>query len=92
MKKLDTETLNNLVGIKWVLDGRSREGADCVGLMELYFRDRGVEVTAPKINDLTPEGQEVFIRGIMDANMIVGLSDLQAEDGVDGLIPPVVEG
>ena len=80
MKKLDTEQLNSLVGIKWVLDGRSREGADCVGLMELYFRDRGVEVTAPKINDLTPEGQEAFIRGIMDANMIVGLSDLQPED------------
>ena len=80
MKKLDTEQLNSLVGIKWVLDGRSREGADCVGLMELYFRDRGVEVTAPKINDLTPEGQEDFIRGIMDANMIVGLSDLQPED------------
>ncbi len=80
MKKLDTELLNKLVGIKWVQDGRDNTGTDCVGLMELYFRDRGVEVTAPKINDLTPEGQEGFIRGIMDANMIVGLSDLQPED------------
>jgi len=47
MKKLDTETLNKLVGIKWLLDGRSYEGTDCVGLMELYFKEKGVEVAAP---------------------------------------------
>jgi hypothetical protein len=80
MKKLDTELLNKLVGIKWVQDGRTHEGADCVGLMELYFKAKGVEVSAPRINDLTPEGQEAFIRGITEANMIVGLSDLEPED------------
>ena len=80
MKRLDTETLNNLVGIKWLLDGRDHEGTDCVGLMELYFKAKGVEVTAPKINDLTPEIQEGYIRRIIEENSIVGLSDLQAED------------
>ena len=43
MKKLDTEILNKLVGIKWLQDGRSPEGTDCVGLMELYFKEKGVE-------------------------------------------------
>ena len=53
MKKLDTEILNKLVGIKWLQDGRSPEGTDCVGLMELYFREKGVEACAPKISDFT---------------------------------------
>ena len=80
MKKLDTEILNQLVGIQWIQDGRDHDGTDCVGLMELYFKEKGVEVTAPKINDLTPEKQEDFIRGITEANVIVGLSDLMPED------------
>ena len=80
MKKLDTEILNKLVGIKWTQDGRDHDGTDCVGLMELYFRAKGVEISAPKISDFTTEKQDEIIKSITESNMIIGLADLQAED------------
>ena len=80
MKKLDTELLNDLVGIKWLLDGRSHEGTDCVGLMELYFRAKGVEASAPKISDFSPEKQDEIIKSISEVNTIVSLPDLMPED------------
>jgi len=80
MKKLDTETLNKLVGIKWLQDGRSHEGTDCVGLMELYFREKGVEACAPKISDFTPDNQDEIIQQITKVNTIVSIPELQAED------------
>ena len=80
MKKLDTEILNKLVGIKWLQDGRSHEGTDCVGLMELYFKASGIEALAPKISDFTPEKQEEILKKIVEVNTIVPLEGLQAED------------
>ncbi len=80
MKKLDTEILNKLVGIKWLQDGRSHEGTDCVGLMELYFKASGIEALAPRISDFTPEKQEEILKKIVEVNTIVPLEGLQAED------------
>ena len=64
MKKLDTELLNKLVGIKWLQDGRDYSGTDCVGLMQLYFTAKGVEGVAPKISEFTSETQEEIVKRI----------------------------
>lgn len=78
--KPDTEILNKLVGIKWLLDGRSREGTDCVGLMELYFKDRGIDAVAPKVGDFTTENQEEILKKITELNTIVPAAELKPED------------
>lgn len=80
MKKLDTELLNKLVGIKWQEDGRDLSGTDCVGLMQLYFNARGVEGIAPKISDVDQTKQDEIIKKIKEINTIVALADIQAED------------
>ena len=80
MKKLDTELLNKLVGIKWLQDGRDYSGTDCVGLMQLYFTAKGVEGVAPKISDFTSETQDEIIKRIIEVNTIVPLAEIRAED------------
>lgn len=80
MKKLNTDLLNKLVGIKWLQDGRDYSGTDCVGLMQLYFNAKGTEGIAPKISEVTPESQDEIIRKIKEVNTIVPLAEIQAED------------
>lgn len=80
MKRLDTELLNKLVGIKWLEDGRDYSGTDCVGLMQLYFNAKGVEGSAPKISEVDQAKQEEIVRKIIETNTIVKKEDLQPED------------
>ncbi|MDD5736688.1 MAG: NlpC/P60 family protein [Candidatus Omnitrophica bacterium] len=80
MKKLDTELINKMVGIKWREDGRDCSGTDCVGLMQLYFSAKGVEGVAPKISEFFSENQDEIIKKIIEVNTIVSRDELAPED------------
>ena len=47
-----------LVGTRFRLQGRDREGVDCVGLVELAAREAGLGVTAPRDYALRTSGAD----------------------------------
>ncbi|MDD5422069.1 MAG: NlpC/P60 family protein [Candidatus Omnitrophica bacterium] len=80
MKTPDRDILNKLVGIPWKEDGRSFEGTDCVGLMQLYFNSRGMEGVAPKAGDYESLDPDEVIFKIREYNYIIPKDEIQPED------------
>jgi cell wall-associated NlpC family hydrolase len=80
MKTLDRDILNRMVGIPWKEDGRSFEGTDCVGLMQLYFNARGMEGVAPKASDYESTDPKEIIAKIREYNTIVPTDEIEPED------------
>ncbi|MBI5124358.1 MAG: C40 family peptidase [Candidatus Omnitrophica bacterium] len=80
MKTLDRDILNKLVGIPWKEDGRSFEGTDCVGLMQLYFNSRGMEGVAPRVGDYESKDPSEIIQKIKEYNHIIPKDKIEPED------------
>lgn len=79
-KKSGVELLNSLVGIPWQEDGRDKQGTDCVGLMELYFRNKGVEAEAPKMSEAKALEPEKLAQRIKEGAEVIKANQLKEGD------------
>jgi len=85
---IDNKIITDLVGIPWKEDGRDCNGTDCLGLMELYCRARGIEARAPKIEEASGWSKEFISREIIEKNEVIAAGHIKAGDmlifNVDG--------
>lgn len=64
MKRIEiVEAARSYLGVRWVHEGRSRAGMDCIGLVCRVGTDLGVEYEDMKGYDRVPNGQ-VFVNHV----------------------------
>jgi hypothetical protein len=81
MQKQDIDLLNKLIGIPWKEDGRDYSGADCGGLMQLYFNAKGIKGEAPKISEVKNWPPEKIVQKLRDQSEIINNAiDIKPED------------
>lgn len=83
MSKLDKTIVEQFVGIPWKEDGRDMSGMDCAGLMEGYYKAKGIKVEAPQAKAINASEEKIkeFMQKVVAENEVVGPDDrLEPED------------